>query len=102
MGFYHDRILPCLIHLTMRQHNLVPYRQRVISAAEGRIIEVGVGSGLNLPFSSDKAGNGDALDPSSTLLDRAQKERGGARCPVDLLVASAQPTPRQHRGETPP
>src|SRR3546814_11887380 len=44
MGFYHDRILPCLIHLTMRQQNLVPYRQRVISAAEGRILEVGVRS----------------------------------------------------------
>src|SRR3546814_1939689 len=79
MGFYHDRILPCLIHLTMRQQNLVPYRQRVISAAEGRILEVGVGSGLNLPFYSDKAGHVVALDPSSRLLDRAQKERGCAR-----------------------
>src|SRR3546814_4781479 len=73
----------------LRQQNLVPYRQRVISAAEGRILEVGVGSGLNLPFYSDKAGHVVALDPSSRLLDRAQKERGCARCPVDLLDGSA-------------
>src|SRR3546814_17704608 len=79
MGFYHDRILPCLIHLTMRQQNLVPYRQRVISAAEGRILEVGVGSGPNLPFSRDKAGPVVALDPSSRLLARAPQERGGAK-----------------------
>ncbi|MPZ10884.1 MAG: methyltransferase domain-containing protein [Kiloniellaceae bacterium] len=97
MGFYHDRILPCLIHLTMRQQNLVPYRQRVISAAEGRILEVGVGSGLNLPFYSDKAGHVFALDPSQRLLDRAQRERGRAKCPVDLLEGSAEAIPLQDR-----
>src|SRR3546814_4119566 len=97
MGFYQNRIWPCLIHLTMRHQNLVPYRQRVISAAEGRILEVGVGSGLNLPFYSDKAGHVVALDPSSRLLDRAQKERGCARCPVDLLEGSADAIPLQDR-----
>lgn len=97
MSFYHDRILPCLIHLTMRQQNLVPYRQRVMSAAEGRILEVGVGSGLNLPFYSDKAGHVFALDPSPRLLDRAQKETGRARCPVDLVEGSAEDIPLQDR-----
>jgi ubiquinone/menaquinone biosynthesis C-methylase UbiE len=95
MGLYHDRVLPCLIHLTMRQQNLVPYRQRVISAAEGRILEVGVGSGLNLPFYSEKAKHIFALDPSPRLLGRAQKERGRARCPVDLLEGSAEAIPLQ-------
>jgi ubiquinone/menaquinone biosynthesis C-methylase UbiE len=95
MGLYHDRVLPCLIHLTMRQQNLVPYRQRVISAAEGRILEVGVGSGLNLPFYSEKADHVFALDPSPRLLDRARKEAGRARCPVDLLEGSAEAIPLQ-------
>jgi hypothetical protein len=46
MGFYQDQILPLLIDLSMRQKNLVVYRNRVVPAAEGRVLEIGIGSGL--------------------------------------------------------
>jgi hypothetical protein len=50
MGFYEDRILPHLVHLSLRQETFNGYRRRIAAAAEGRVLEVGVGSGLNLPF----------------------------------------------------
>jgi hypothetical protein len=46
MSFYQRRVLPFLVHLAMRQKQLLPFRRRVIGEAEGRILEVGVGSGL--------------------------------------------------------
>ena len=47
MSLYSDHILPHVINLAMRNRELLPYRGRVLSHAQGRA-EVGIGSGLNL------------------------------------------------------
>ena len=44
MGFYKDQIVPLLINWSMRQKNLAAYRTRIIPAAEGRVLEIGIGS----------------------------------------------------------
>ncbi len=55
MGFYQEHIVPHLVNLAMRNRELSPYRERVLAAAEGRVLEIGIGAGPNLRFSSAEA-----------------------------------------------
>jgi SAM-dependent methyltransferase len=93
LGFYAEWILPALIDLSMRNKRLRPYRERTAGAAEGRVLDIGIGSGLNLPFYAQKAREVFGLDPSLPLLARAQSKAPRAQTPVHLLEGSAERIP---------
>ena len=90
MGFYQERILPHLIQMAMRQGNLMKYRRRVIGAAEGRVLEIGIGSGLNLPLYGAAASQIIGLDPSPELLAVARARTKRLSNPVELIEGSAE------------
>src|SRR5579863_8354995 len=97
MGFYQDRILPLLIDLAMRQRNLAAYRNRVVPAAEGRVLEIGIGSGLNLPFYTQKAERVIGLDPSPKLLAMVRQAGRPISGLVELVEGSAEAIPLDDR-----
>jgi ubiquinone/menaquinone biosynthesis C-methylase UbiE len=97
MGFYEEWILPALIDLSMRNKRLRPYRERVAGGAEGRVLDVGVGSGLNLPFYGRQVREVFGLDPSPRLLERARRNMRRADVPVRLLEGSAERIPLADR-----
>jgi SAM-dependent methyltransferase len=97
MGVYGEWIVPALIDLSMRNKRLWPYRARVAGAAEGRVLDVGVGSGLNLPFYPPRVRDIFGLDPSPRLLARAPANGAHAQCPVHLIQGSAESIPLADR-----
>lgn len=52
----------------MRDHRLAPYRQRTLAGAEGRVLEIGAGSGVNLPFYPAHTTDVLGLEPHPKLL----------------------------------
>ena len=97
MGFYNDIILPRLCDLAMRNKELLPFRKRVIGAAEGRVLEIGVGSGRNLPFYRPPVREVFALEPAPRLALMARSASHAASMPVSFLEASAEAIPLDER-----
>jgi ubiquinone/menaquinone biosynthesis C-methylase UbiE len=93
MGFYEEWIVPPLIDWSMRNKRLRPYRERTAGAAEGRVLDIGIGSGLNLPFYARQAREIFGLDPSPPLLARAQSMAPRTQTPIHLLEGSAERIP---------
>ena len=64
MSIYERWVLPPLLDLAMRQRQIGKYRRQLIPAARGRVLEVGIGSGLNLPLYAADVNTLVGLDPS--------------------------------------
>ena len=93
MGFYEKRIVPWLLDLAMRNRRLAVYRQQVVGRARGRVLEIGVGSGLNLPLYGPAVDGVCGIDPSPELLHRAYRRIADAHVPVSLVRAAAEQLP---------
>jgi ubiquinone/menaquinone biosynthesis C-methylase UbiE len=93
MGFYKRWIVPRLLELAMQNRLLDHYRHQTIASARGLVLEVGVGSGVNLPLYGPAVTRVVGLDPSPQLLRLASKRAADMVIPVSLLRGSAEHVP---------
>jgi ubiquinone/menaquinone biosynthesis C-methylase UbiE len=97
MGFYQNQIVPLLINLAMRRQDLTAYRSRVVPSADGRVLEIGIGSGLNLPFYSRNVKDLIGLDPSPKLLSMVPQNLPPDTLSPELIEGSAEAIPLENR-----
>ena len=97
MGLYSRYVLPRIIDCAMRYEEASRLRAEVIPAAQGVVLEVGIGSGLNLPFYTSAVTKLYGIDSSEELLAMARARSVRAAFPVELLHQSAERIPLADR-----
>jgi len=90
MGFYAKHVLPRLIELAMRNKDSTRLREMWIPRARGDVLEIGIGSGLNLPFYPATVEHVYGVEPSIELQQMARKQAPRTHAKVDFLTQSAE------------
>jgi ubiquinone/menaquinone biosynthesis C-methylase UbiE len=94
MSLWSTRVLPFLVEKACRSATILEERERWIPRAHGDVLELGVGSGLNLAFyDRERVTRVVGIDPSTALLDRARPRGSSAPVAVELLEAHAEAMP---------
>jgi len=90
MGVWNDTLLPRVIALACNTKKAKEARARVCADLEGDVVEVGFGSGSNVPFIPDAVTGLWAIDPSGTARKLAEKRIAKSDVKVEFAGLDAQ------------
>jgi ubiquinone/menaquinone biosynthesis C-methylase UbiE len=94
MGFYSSQILPHVLDLACGTKPIRKQREKVIPQAQGDVVEIGIGSGLNLPFYDARSVNKvTGIDPDDALWAKAAERAAACDFPVERLGLSGESLP---------
>ena len=94
MNLYNKYILPKFLNCACGSKPINYQRQKVVPLAKGNVLDIGIGSGLNIPFyNSDKIDQVIGIDPSHELIDLAKDLANKSRVSIDLVIGSAESIP---------
>jgi len=82
MGLYDDRVLPRILNKACGSTTLEPLRRRVCQGLAGHVIEIGFGSGHNVPFYPAAISSVTAIEPSNLSWRLADQRLGATTVPV--------------------
>jgi ubiquinone/menaquinone biosynthesis C-methylase UbiE len=93
MGFYGDQALPRILHAVGRMKAVVPLRERVCSGLEGDVVEIGFGSGPNVPFYPSSVRRVAAVEPADVGWKLAAERLRASSIPVERSGLDGQSLP---------
>lgn len=95
MGWYDKHVLPKLIEGGCSQPLLMQLRARYVPEARGKVLEIGIGTGLNLAYYDADNVQLTGLDPAAELTGRARDRAEALNLPVDMLGVSGESIPAE-------
>ncbi len=94
MGFYSKYIIPKTLDFLMQQKPIMMQRRKVVPRASGRVLEIGIGSGLNLSFyDQGKLEKLWGLEPSPELCKVARRRADLAGIDLDFVGLTGEEIP---------
>lgn len=90
MGWWTDRVVPRLTDSALSAPEISALRAAVCEPLTGRVLEVGFGSGLNLPHLGAEVSGVDAVEPSDVGWSRSESRRRSSPMPVDRIGLDGQ------------
>ena len=96
MGLYDKYILPKFLNCACGSKPINYQRQKVVPLAKGKVLDIGIGSGLNIPFyNSDKIDKVIGIDPSHELIDLAKELAICSYSVIELVIGRLNQYPTQ-------
>ena len=94
MSFYNKYILPKVLNCACASKPINYQRDKIVPLAEGVVLDIGIGSGLNIPFyNKTKIKQLYGLDPSKELLDIAKSVAYEENLEIEFLECGAESIP---------
>ena len=94
LRLYNRYVLPWVLHLACSAPAIGRQRERVVPFAVGRVLEIGIGTGLNLPFyRPDAVELVYGLEPAPEMLKRVAAKAGTVPFPIERLLCGGEAIP---------
>ena len=94
MGLYDKYILPKFLNCACGSNPINYQRQKIVPLAKGKVLDIGIGSGLNIPFyNSNKIDRVIGIDPSHELIELAKELANDSKASIELVIGSAESIP---------
>ena len=98
MGIYREHMLPRIVNAACGMKNAEPLRRRACEGLEGEVVEIGFGSGLNVPFYPDRVDRVAAVEPADVGWKLADKRLRASSVPVQRAGLDGQSLPFEDDG----
>ena len=93
MGLYAEQVLPRVINVVLSGREFAPIRERVAAGLQGEVLEIGFGSGLNVPFYPQAVRRVRAVDPATVGRKLAAKRVADSPVPVEYVELDGSSLP---------
>lgn len=93
MGLYRSQVLPRCMARAMGTEELAKHRERAFGAVSGRVLELGFGAGLNLPYYPAEVSAVLAVEPALINRKLARKRIDASPIPVEWVALEGESLP---------